>query len=47
MSPTHDNAIGFVGVSWIGNKEDTAQLSFLKKVKIAAIECSTAMASRM
>lgn len=35
----NDNAIGFVGVSWIGNKEDTAQLSFLKKVKIAAVEC--------
>jgi phosphate transport system substrate-binding protein len=37
---TNDNAIGFVGVSWIGNKEDTAQLSFLKRVKIAAIECN-------
>ncbi len=36
----NDNAIGFVGVSWIGNKEDTAQLSFLKKVKIAALECT-------
>ena len=36
---TNDNAIGFVGVSWIGNKEDTAQLSFLKKVKIASVEC--------
>lgn len=35
----NNNAIGFVGVSWIGNKEDTSQLSFLKKVKIAAIEC--------
>ena len=34
------NAIGFVGVSWIGNKEDTAQLTFLKKVKIAALECT-------
>lgn len=33
-------SIGFVGVSWIGNKEDTSQLSFLKKVKIAAVECS-------
>jgi phosphate transport system substrate-binding protein len=32
-------AIGFVGVSWIGNKEDTAQLSFLTKVKIANIQC--------
>jgi phosphate transport system substrate-binding protein len=37
---SNDNAIGFVGVSWIGNKEDTAQLSFLKKVKIAALECN-------
>jgi phosphate transport system substrate-binding protein len=34
------NAIGFVGVSWIGNKEDTAQVSFLQKVKIASIECT-------
>ncbi len=38
---TNDNAIGFVGVSWIGNKEDTTQLSFLKKVKIAAVQCSS------
>lgn len=33
------DAIGLVGVSWIGNPEDTTQLSFLKKVKIARIEC--------
>lgn len=33
------NAIGFVGVSWIGNPEDTSQLSFLTKVKIASLEC--------
>lgn len=33
------DAIGLVGVSWIGNKEDSTQLSFLKKVKIAKIEC--------
>jgi phosphate transport system substrate-binding protein len=32
-------AIGFIGVSWIGNKEDTTQLSFLKKVKIVAVQC--------
>ena len=32
------NAIGFIGVSWIGNKEDTMQRSFLTKVKIASIE---------
>ena len=32
------NAVGFLGVSWIGNKEDTMQVSFLKKVKIAQLE---------
>jgi phosphate transport system substrate-binding protein len=26
-------------VSWIGNKEDSAQLSFLTKVRIANIQC--------
>ena len=36
----NNNVIGFVGVSWIGNKEDTAEVSFLKKVKIAAVECT-------
>ncbi|MEO6315620.1 MAG: substrate-binding domain-containing protein [Chitinophagaceae bacterium] len=35
------DAIGLVGVSWIGNKEDTAQNSFLQKVKIAGIECAS------
>ena len=34
----NQRAVGFIGVSWIGNKEDTAQLSFLKKVKIAHLE---------
>jgi phosphate transport system substrate-binding protein len=32
------DAIGFIGVSWIGNKEDTSQMQFLKKVKIARLE---------
>lgn len=36
----HQNAIGFVGVSWIGNPEDTTQMSFLTKVKIASVECN-------
>lgn len=35
----HTDAIGLVGVSWIGNKDDPKQLSFLKKVNIASIEC--------
>ncbi len=34
------NAIGLVGISWIGNPEDSAQLSMLKKVKIAYVKCS-------
>lgn len=32
------NALGFIGVSWIGNKEDSTQLTFLKKVKIASVQ---------
>jgi phosphate transport system substrate-binding protein len=33
------NAVGFVGISWIGNPEDTAQVNMLKKVKIAYVSC--------
>ncbi len=32
------NTIGFIGVSWIGNKEDEQQVSFLKKVKMVQLE---------
>jgi len=32
-------AIGFIGVSWIGNKDDTQQQSFLTKVRLAELEC--------
>jgi len=32
------DAVGFIGVSWIGNHDDTTQLSFLKKVKMAWLE---------
>lgn len=32
------NAIGFIGVSWVGNKEDSTQLSYLEKIKVAQIE---------
>ena len=32
--------VGFIGVEWIGNPEDTAQLGFLKKVKVAEIEAT-------
>jgi len=33
------DAIGLIGVSWVGNKNDPQVLSFLEKVKIAGIEC--------
>ena len=36
----HPDAIGYVGVSWIGNKDDSTQLSFLKSVQIASLQCS-------
>jgi len=32
-------AVGLVGISWIGNPEDSAQVKLLKKVKIAYIKC--------
>jgi phosphate transport system substrate-binding protein len=35
----NNDAIGLVGVSWVGNKNDPKVLSFLDKVKIAAVEC--------
>ena len=34
------DAIGLIGVSWIGNKEDSTQQSFLQNVKIAKVECT-------
>jgi phosphate transport system substrate-binding protein len=35
----HENAVGFIGVSWIGDQEDSLELAFLKKVKVVAIRC--------
>ena len=34
---THEDAIGFIGVSWIGNPDDKEQLAFLTKVKVASL----------
>lgn len=33
--------VGFVGVSWIGNPEDSKQLELLKKVRIAWLPCDS------
>jgi phosphate transport system substrate-binding protein len=35
---THTGVIGFIGVSWIGNPEDTASLRYLKEVRVASLE---------
>lgn len=32
------NAVGFLGVSWVGNSEDSTQLTYLAKVGVAQIE---------
>lgn len=32
------DAVGFVGFSWIGNDEDTSQIAYRKKVRIAYVE---------
>ncbi|HSN60821.1 MAG TPA: substrate-binding domain-containing protein [Ferruginibacter sp.] len=36
---TNKNAIGLVGINWIGNPEIPEQVAMLKKVKIAYVEC--------
>jgi len=33
------DAVGLVGVSWVGNPEDSAQVSFQQKLRIAQVEC--------
>ncbi|GAA4336516.1 substrate-binding domain-containing protein [Flaviaesturariibacter amylovorans] len=37
VSKTRD-AVGFIGVSWVGNRQDTTQLSYLSKVRVASLE---------
>ena len=32
------NAVGFIGVSWIGNNDDSTQLTYLDKIKVAQLE---------
>ena len=34
----HPEAIGFIGISWIGNPEDTSHHNALKKVRMVALE---------
>ncbi len=35
----NENAIGFVGLSWVGNNNDPRQVEQLKQIKLALVEC--------
>lgn len=37
---THEDAIGFVGMNWIGDGYDPAQIELRKKVKLGLVECT-------
>jgi phosphate transport system substrate-binding protein len=41
----NENAIGLVGISWIGNPEEIAQVEMLKKVKIVYMNCGNCIDS--
>ena len=34
-------AVGFIGVSWVGDRSDPVDTSFLRNVRVAAIQCTT------
>ena len=36
----NNNAVGLIGINWIGNPEEPAQVDMLKKVKLAYVECN-------
>jgi phosphate transport system substrate-binding protein len=37
----NENAIGFVGVSWVGDQDDPAREGWLKSVNVAAVRCTS------
>ena len=37
----HENAVGFIGVNWVGDQDDPKQTSWLKSVNVASIRCLT------
>jgi phosphate transport system substrate-binding protein len=37
----NENAVGFIGVSWIGDQNDPHQQSWLKSVRVAAVRCTS------
>jgi phosphate transport system substrate-binding protein len=39
-------AVGFVGVLWVGDRNDPADTSFNKRIKVAAIQCKNCVAGK-
>jgi len=37
----NENAIGFVGVSWVGDQVDPARETWLRSVNVAAVRCTS------
>ena len=37
---THPNVLGFIGVSWISNKNDSLHLSFQRKIRVLSVSSS-------
>ncbi|HLX93357.1 MAG TPA: substrate-binding domain-containing protein [Puia sp.] len=37
------NGVGFIGVSWIGDRDDPQQLHFRQKVEVAAVQCESCL----
>ena len=35
----NEKAVGFIGVSWIGDPEDSMDLAFMKRIKVVAVRC--------
>ena len=36
---SHEGAVGFIGLNWIGDQDDSLELAFMKQVKVVAIKC--------
>lgn len=36
----NENAVGFVGSSWVGNEEDPEQIAYSKKIRMALVQCT-------
>lgn len=42
----NENAIGFLGSSWVGNDQDPEQVAYMNKVKLGILECTACGAGK-